>query len=296
MSTHSNFQKTNTLKAQGSALRLRMIDQMMLRNMSERTIKSYVEAIKALAEYYRQSPRGLNSEQVQKYLLYLEKDRQLAWNTINVAFSAFRFFFSKVLSRPDIIFSIPPRRTVRQLSNILSVEEVKRVVNAPQSLKHRAFLMTVYGCGLRLGEGVRLKPEHIESSPDRMMVRVEQGKGRKDRYTILPKAVLVSLRLYWKAYRPKEWIFYSRSPFEHMPEGTAQKIYYSAKKKAGIIKGRGIHTLRHCFASHLLQAGHDIYTIKRLMGHGALSTTARYLHISPDHLKTVHSPLDELYD
>lgn len=278
-----------------SALRKRMIDRMIIRHMSEKTIESYVGAVKAMARYYGKSPEELTPEEVQQYLLYLEKHRKLAWSTINIAFSAFRLLYRNVLDRPDVVLCMPPRQGTKRLPRILTVEEVKHLINTPTNLKHRTMLLTAYGCGLRVSEVVRLKTEHIESSPERMLVRVDQGKGRKDRYTILPEAVLKGLREYWKAYRPKPpWLFPGRNGNTHMSVGAMQKMYYAAKEKAGLRKGRGIHTLRHCFASHLLQTGYDIYTIKRIMGHRALATTAKYLHVSPDVVKTIRSPLDDL--
>jgi len=286
--------RIDSLRAGGSLLREQMINAMIVRYMSVRTIRSYVEAVISLARYYRQSPEKLTPNQVQEYLLYLEKVRRLAWSTINIAFSAFRFLYTQVLDRPDITFSIPPRRTVKRLPLFLSIKDVKHIINAPDNLKHRTFLLTVYGCGLRVSEAVRLKPRHIESSPERMLMRVEQGKGRKDRYTILPEKVLQHLRLYWESYHPGQWLFPARNRSRHMLEGTAQKIFYAAKKKAGVTKGRGIHTLRHCFASHLHEAGYDIYTIKRIMGHNSFSTTAKYLHFNPDRIKTIRSPLEDV--
>jgi len=141
---------------------------------------------------------------------------------------------------------------------------------------------------------VRLKPHHIESDPSRMMIRIENGKGGKDRYTILSPKFLKLLKEYWIEYRPKEWLFFGKNINKPMPTGTAQRIYYNAKKKAGITKGRGIHTLRHCFASHLLWSGQDIHVIKRLLGHGSIKTTFKYFHVTKEQLSKVVSPLDNL--
>jgi len=159
-------------------------------------------------------------------------------------------------------------------------------------MKHRALLTTVYSSGLRVGEAVRLRPEHIEST--RMQVRVEQGKGRKDRYTILSEKCLVLLREYWRMYRPGHWLFFGKDKTKPMPVETAQKVYYQAKEKAGIARGLGIHTLRHCFASHALEQGVELFIIKRWMGHSSIKTTCTYLHTSPEQLRKVISPLDML--
>lgn len=176
---------------------------------------------------------------------------------------------------------------------LLSREEVSRILRALDNLKHRALLATVYSSGLRVSELVRLRPEHIESG--RMMLRVEEGKGRQGRYTVLSQTCLELLRDYWRAYQPGEWLFFGRDKKRPMSIGTAQHVYYQAKEKAGITKGRGIHTLRHCFASHLLEDGVEIYVIKRWMGHSSLKTTYKYIHLSPDYLSKVRSPLDMLY-
>jgi site-specific recombinase XerD len=176
---------------------------------------------------------------------------------------------------------------------LLSREEVNSIVNASANLKHRALLATVYGSGLRVSEVVRLRPEHIESS--RMMIRIEQAKGAKDRYTVLSKTGLSLLRAYWREYRPGEWLFFGRDKKKPLSIGTAQRVYYQAKAKAGITKGRGIHTLRHCFATHLLDQGVELFIIKRWLGHSAIKTTCRYIHTSPEQFLRIQSPLDQLY-
>ena len=198
-----------------------------------------------------------------------------------------------MLGRDETEFSIPPRTRSKKIPMLLSREEVSRILRALDNLKHRALLATVYSSGLRVSELVRLRPEHIESG--RMMLRVEEGKGRQGRYTVLSQTCLELLRDYWRAYQPGEWLFFGRDKKRPMSIGTAQHVYYQAKEKAGITKGRGIHTLRHCFASHLLEDGVEIYVIKRWMGHSSLKTTYKYIHLSPDYLSKVRSPLDMLY-
>lgn len=150
--------------------------------------------------------------------------------------------------------------------------------------------MTVYGAGLRVSEVVKLKPFHIESS--RKMIRVEEGKGKKDRYTILPGRLLEELRIYWKLCRPKEWLFPGNHSYRPLSSGAAQRVFYDAAKKAGFSKCGGIHTLRHCFATHLLEGNYDIYTIKKFLGHSSIVTTMRYLHITEERIRSVKSPLD----
>jgi site-specific recombinase XerD len=179
---------------------------------------------------------------------------------------------------------------MRQLPTVLSVEEVVRIIDSTRNLKHRALLMTTYTAGLRVSEVVKLRPEHIESK--RMLIRVEQGKGKKDRYTMLSVKTLETLKDYWRAYRPGEWLFFAKDRQMPMPIGTVQKIYYHNKKRAGVTKGRGIHTLRHCFATHLIDVGVDVYTVKRMMGHAALSTTSKYIHVTKDKISEIVSPFD----
>lgn len=273
-------------------LRALMLDQMTLRHLAEKTKIAYVAAVASLAKFYRQSPDRLTEDQVHRYLLYLIKERKLAWSTCNIAFAAFRFFYTSVLKRPAAGFSIPPRQSQKKLPYPLTVEEALRLVTVPANPKHRALLMTVYGAGLRVSEAVHLKPQHIESS--RMLIRVEQGKGNKDRYTILSPRLLQELRSYWLLFRPAIWLFPGRDPNRHLPVGTAQKIYYRAKDQVGITKPGGIHTLRHCFATHLLESGCDIFAIKQMLGHTALSSTTRYLHIDTSRLQAIQSPLDRL--
>jgi site-specific recombinase XerD len=175
---------------------------------------------------------------------------------------------------------------------VLSIEELQRLFTRTKNPRHRALLMTTYAAGLRVSEVVRLRLTDIES--DRMLIRVEQGKGRKDRSTLLSTRLLTELRAYWKLYRPAPWLFTGLDPQRPMPSGTAQKIYYHAKRTAGITHGHGIHTLRHCFATHLLEAGVDVRTIQMLLGHQSLDTTTRYLRITRQYLATIRSPFDLL--
>ena len=273
-------------------LRTLMLNQMTLRYLAEKTKTAYISAVAGLAKFYMQSPDQLTEDQVQRYLLYLIEERKLAWSTCNVAFSAFRFLYTTVLKRPDGAFSIPPRRKQKKLPYPLTVEETLRLITLTRNPKHRALLMTVYSAGLRVSEVVRLKPWHIESS--RRLIRVDQGKGNKDRYTHLSPRLIRELRSYWRLCRPTIWLFPGRDKDRPMPVGSAQKIYYQAKERAGITRPGGIHTLRHCFATHQLESGCDIFVIKQMLGHSAIASTTRYLHISPERLRAVVSPLDSL--
>ena len=262
-----------------------------LKRYSPKTKESYINAVNSLARYYWLSPEKLNNRQIQDYLHYLIKDRGLAWSTCNVHFSAIKCFYDVFLRIPTEV-SIPPRPRQKQLSIALSEEEVKKIIYSCTNLKHRTLLLAVYSAGLRVSEAVKLQPVHIERS--RKMIRVDQGKGRKDRYTLLSDQFLETLEQYWRSYRPDKWIFFGKTKSKPMPKETAQQIYYHAKKKAGVTRGRGIHTLRHCFATHLLEHGTSSHVIKRLLGHTSIRTTARYLHISSKTISRVVSPLDTL--
>ncbi len=273
-------------------LRKQLINRLKVRNYSHKTIESYVNAVACLAQYYHRSPDMITSEEIQAYLLYLMEERELAWSSVNVAFSAFRFFYIHILGCKYTYFTIGPRKTPRVLPTLLSKEELERLFDCANTLKRRVLLMTTYSAGLRVGEVVRLKLHHIESS--RMMIRVEQGKGRKDRYTLLSERALGELRKYYIAYHPEVWLFPGeRDPSTHLSVDAAQRAFYSARDRAGLKdKCRGIHTLRHCFGTHLLEAGVDLTTIQRMMGHKSLLTTMKYLHITKEHFASVRSPLD----
>lgn len=277
----------------GSILRTRFNDYMVLRGLAPNTQEAYILAVLGLARYYDQSPAKLSNDQIQAYLLYLIKDRCLAWSSLNVAFSAMRCFYTQILKWDETRFHIPPRSRQKKRPRILSIQETHRLLCVVTNPKHRALLMTVYGAGLRVSEVVRLKPHHIES--DRMLIRVEQAKGRVDRYTILQERLLEELRIYWRVYRPgREWLFPGSDRNQPLSVASAQRIYNQARDKAGITRGRGIHTLRHCFATHMLEAGEDIDSIQRWMGHKSIVTTSGYLHVCKPRQRTAKSPLDEL--
>ena len=277
-------------------LRERFQQHMRLKGFADRTRESYERAMVRLTKEYRVSPDTLSNDQIQSHLDRVIREHHLAWSTVNVRVSAFRLFYGELLKRPAAEFWLPPRGRSRRRPVVLDRATVRRILEAPKSLKHRALLTLVYGSGLRVSEVVTLKPHHIESAPDRMMVRVEQGKGRKDRYTILASHSLELLRDYWRKYRPTEWLFPGFGRAGHLVRGTAQQIYYQACNAAGIKNAHGIHGLRHAFATHLLEQGTDLLVIKRCLGHSSLSTTAQYCHLTADHLLKVRSPADTLLE
>jgi site-specific recombinase XerD len=273
-------------------LRQRMIDEMTLRGMSPRTHESYLGAVFGLAKYYRRPPDQLTIEEVRGYLLHLERERKVSWSTLNAAASGLRFFYFKTLKWEPTAMEIPPRKTPQRLPEVLSREEVDRLLSAVDNVKHQTALMTAYASGLRLSELVHLRVGDLDSS--RMAIRVVQGKGRKDRYTLLSPSLLDRLRRYWKQYPSKAYLFFGASSDKPLHDSSLQRAYTRAKEKAGIRKGGGLHTLRHCFATHLLEAGVDLRTIQILLGHADLSTTSRYLLIRRDQLQTYASKFDLL--
>ena len=276
-------------------LRKKMIEEMQLRRFSENTQESYLRSVAGLASHYRISPDKVSGCQLKDYVLFLTNERSLSWSTINAITAGIRFFYTETLGRKDMSLSIPPRKTPRRLPEIFSRGELIALFSSTANLKHRTILMTAYGCGLRISEVISLKVASIDSS--RMMVKIEHGKGDKDRYTILSPRLLSELRSYWKVYRPdpKGWLFVNRSTKERLTRSTPQLVFKKAKKKAAITKKVTFHSLRHSFASHLLEAGVDIRTIQILLGHSSITTTARYLHVARKNLSSAKSPLDLLY-
>lgn len=270
-------------------LRQRFERHLALHRFSPKTNAAYMNALKSLAAYYRQPPDKLTDVQIQDYLEYIILDRKLAWSSCNVQFSGIKRFYNHVLNRTPKL-SIPPRPKEKKIFMALSREEVEQILEACTNLKHYTLLLTVYSAGLRVSEVVKLQPIHIERS--RRMIRIEQGKGRKDRYTVLSDNLLKTLEKYWRAYRPGKWIFPSLNNHKHLSIDSAQQIYYKAKLKAGVKRGRGIHTLRHSFATHLLEQGTRTYVLQQMLGHKSIKTTARYLHISNDAISKVVSPAD----
>jgi integrase/recombinase XerD len=274
------------------ALRKQMDGDLVVRGMAVRTREAYLGAVAGLAKYYGRRPDRINEQEVQKYLLHLIEERKLAWASCNVVAQGLKFFYRVTLKRSEAQFVIPRARAPQKLPQILAREEVAALLEKTANLKHRAVLMTAYGAGLRLNEICHLKVADIDSK--RMTIRVEQGKGAKDRYTLLSPRLLAELRRYWVAHRPKEWLFTARDPERPIYDQSVQRIFYAAKDRAGIKKQCGIHGLRHAFATHLLEAGVDIHTIQRLMGHGHISSTLRYFHLARKHLAGTPSPLELL--
>ncbi len=274
-------------------LRQRMDNDMLVRGFAARTRESYLAAVARLAKFYRRSPDQLTAEEVQAYLVHMLREEHLAWSTCGIAVHAFRFLYHTTLQRPAATFTVPGPRQPQKLPEILSPEEVRRIIEHTANRRQRALLATTYAAGLRVSELVHLKVTDIDAQ--RMSLRVEQGKGGKDRYTLLPARLLEELRAYWRAYRPQDgWLFPSRGGQRPMDITTVQTIDTAAKLRARITKRGGIHALRHAFATHLLEAGVDLHTIQRLLGHGCIGSTMRYFHLARRTLLATPSPLEWL--
>lgn len=275
-----------------SPLRQKFIGEMKLRNFSTATVSSYTGAVVALADHYDRSPDKISEHEIKQYLLFMTEEKKWTYSTCNVAISALKLFYNDILGQGDVRLKIPVRKTTKRLPEVLSTKEIERIFQVEMNPKHRTLLMTTYAAGLRVSEVTRLRIKDIESQ--RNLIRVDQGKGKKDRYTVLSQGLLKELRSHYVRFRPQEYLFYGADITKPMSRSAAQQIYYKAKKKAGITKGGGIHCLRHCFATHMLEAGMDIRTLQIILGHSSLSTTAVYLHITMKHLGQTQSSFDLL--
>ncbi len=272
-------------------LRRRMIEDMRLRNLAERTIDTYVNRVAAFARHFGTSPEHLGPDHIRAYLLHLV-EQKASWATFNQTRSALRLLYRTTLKRPWVDDGVVCVKTPRKLPVVLSLEEVAQFFAVITNLKHRAILMTAYAAGLRLSEVVGLRVEDIDSR--RMVIRVGQAKGRKDREVMLSPRLLAVLRRYWLAVRPRDHLFPGRHPDRPISASAVQKICKAALRASGLNKRVSPHTLRHSFATHLLEAGTDLRTIRILLGHSHLSTTARYTHVSTARLHGTASPLDRL--
>ena len=275
-----------------SDLRTKMQDYMELKGYSSKTVGSYIQSVAKYCEYYGKHPKDLNSEHIMNYLLHLKRDRNLSSVSVNQAYSGLKIFYTQVLKR-DWETSIPRSKRVSKLPNVLSREEVGAILEAKTNIKHRVILKLLYSTGMRISEICNLKLEDIDSK--RMLIRVNQGKGKKDRLTILSKHILKELREYYLFYRPKKWLFegYYCKPYSTR---SLQNVFKHAKKKAGISSKCSCHTLRHSFATHLLESGVDIFNIKELLGHSSIKSTMVYLHVSTKHIQNIVDPLTILQD
>jgi integrase/recombinase XerD len=272
-------------------LKDKMTKDMELKNLSERTIKTYLGCMKNFARHYGKSPDQMDDGAVRDFLYYLLKEKNSSQAAINQHYSALKFFYQTTLGRDWAALKIPRSRRIKKLPVVLSLAEVRDLLSNVDGLKNRTILTTVYSGGLRLREALNLEVSDIDSQ--RMMIRVRQGKGNKDRYTLLGKRALDMLRLYWQRYRPKELLFPSRIREGRPIDSTGiQKAFREALTRTTIRKKATVHTLRHSFATHLLEAGTEIPYIQNLLGHSDARVTSIYLHVARKKVLKVVSPID----
>ncbi len=273
-------------------LRQRMLEDMSIRNFSENTQRSYIRQVSLYARHFECSPDALGPKQVREYQVHLVEGRKLSPSSISIAVSALRFLYKVTLKQPWSSDDIPMPKKPFKLPVILSPEEVMHFLESVDSMKHRAILMAAYAAGLRVSEATHLKVTDIDSQ--RMMLRVDQGKGQKDRYVMLSPRLLEELRTYWRAGRPKTWLFPGDIPGSPISRHAVGLACEKAHRNCGIQKPITPHSLRHAFATHLLERGVDVRRIQLLMGHRSLSTTTRYLKVTTSTICATTSPLDLL--
>jgi len=269
---------------------VRVKESCELRNLAENTKRTYVRFIRQFSEYFNRSPEELGTEEIREYLLYLKRDKKQATQTLDGAYSALKFFYHAVLGRPWEISPVPRVKLERKLPVVLSTEEITALLSAIGNIKHKALLTVIYSAGLRTSEAANLIVSDIDSA--RMQIRIQHSKGAKDRYTILSEKALRILRQYWKIYRPNHWLFPGRCGEKPISYKGISFIYNRYKKQAGITKPATVHSLRHSFATHLLENGADLHHIQLLLGHSSPKTTTVYLHVRRVDLQKIASPLD----
>lgn len=262
-------------------------------NRSEQTIRNYVRCVKALMDYHQQLPDELEIDHIIDFLNELQVEQERAWRTIKIYVAAFRWFYEHILQAKEFASLIPYPREKPSLPQILSREELAKLFNSCTNKKHRAMFRLIYSSGLRRNELLYLKITDIITSDGKNRIRINKGKGGKDRYTVLSELVLSELREYFKIYKPVDYLFNGREPGQRMSPAGLRHAMTEAAKKAAITRNINLHILRHCFASHALEEGMNIKTLQYLMGHSSVHTTMVYLHVSEVPLEKAFSPLDK---
>jgi integrase/recombinase XerD len=263
---------------------------LQIRGYSPFTRRAYLTCVRDLVRYFMRPPDQLTFEDINRYQLYLTEERKVSWSYFNQAVSAIRFFYLTSLQKNWNLKQIPYQKTCRRLPEVLSRKEVDALFKVTTNLKHLSILMTVYSGGLRVGEVVQLRVSDIDV--ERMVIRIDQGKGRKDRYVMLSKKLVPVLNDYCGKYKPSHWLFPGQKPSRPLDRRSAQRVFKKSKEAAGITKNVTAHSLRHSFATHLLEDGANIRVVQRLLGHRSLSFTAVYTHVAKDYLSQARSPLD----
>ena len=275
-----------------TALTQRMADDMQLRNKAQATIDAYTYHVGRFAEFLGKPLEEASAEDIRSFQLHLIRERKVGWSSFNQAVCGLRFLYRQTFPRPWVVKMVPFGKRPKTLPEVMSGEEVSRLIECTTNIKHRAFLLTLYSAGLRLNEAAHLKIADIDSQ--RMQLRVACGKGAKERRVPLSPRLLTELRAYWKKERPPLYLFPGRTKDRPLAATTIQKVCKAVASKAGIDRRITPHTLRHSFATHLLEAGVDLLTISALLGHSSFSTTMKYLHVRKLHLNSVPSPADWL--
>jgi site-specific recombinase XerD len=265
--------------------------ELISRKYSYKTIKSYIFYNRDFLNFTNKKPFDITDTDIKDYLLYLVEKKNAATSTLNQAINTLKFYYGTMLKK-KFIYDVKRPRKDKKLPVVLSKEEIAKILSAQDNIKHRAILMLVYSAGLRVGEVVKLRPEDIDSK--RMLVFIKGAKGRKDRYTLLSEKALDILRQYWKEYRPQKWLFVGQNKERCITTRTVEKIFTNACRKAGIIKPVTVHSLRHSFATHLLENGVDLRYIQEILGHKSSKTTEIYTHVSNKDLGRIRSPLDNI--
>jgi integrase/recombinase XerD len=275
-----------------TALRRRMLEDLQLRGLAPRTQQCYLEAVKHLTQHYRRAPDQISEEELRQYFLFLINGKKVAESTLRVHLDGIRFFYERTLQRPWPVFDLVRPRKTQKLPVVLSLWEVRSLLALVKNPKARMCLRMIYACGLRLTEGTQLQVSDIDAQ--RMLVRVHHGKGGKDRFVPLAPRVLALLREYWRRQRPRPWVFPARDGSAPLSPTSLQKTFKAVVRQSGIPKDASIHTLRHSYATHLLERGVSLRVIQELLGHQSPSTTARYTHLTPPTLDIVHATINAL--
>ena len=275
-----------------TVLRRRMLEDLAIRKYSPATIQRYIEVVAKIAKHYSRSPDRLNFGEIRAYLVFLVQQQKASRSLLRQVVCSLRFLFRVTLGRRFSVRHLPFPRGQRRLPVILSREEVAALLGAITNLKHRALLCTAYATGLRVSELAHLRITDID--PGRRVIHLRLGKGQKDRDLPLSGGLLELLRTYWRAFRPKTWLFPGQSPERPISKDSIEKVCTRARERAGLTKHATPHSLRHAFATHLLEDGYDIRIVQELLGHGSVRTTQLYTHVTVDVLRSVRSPFDLL--
>ena len=274
------------------AVREQMMKDLQLKGITPRTQKKYLREVGIMAQYFDKPLEELGEQEVKDYLVHMLESRKVSRGTYRGYVAGIKFLYKTTLNREEVVEKIHYPKAKKTLPVVLALAEVKAILSATENLKHRALLTITYSAGLRVSEAAKLRVTDIDSK--RMMVRVQQGKGGKDRYSILSQAALELLRRYWRQYRPKQWLFEGQKEGSTLCYTAIRNIFFEAKKRAGITKPASVHTLRHSFATHLIEAGTSLHHVQLLLGHRSATTTTVYLHVSKMNLARVCSPLDSI--